>query len=532
MTYDLEGGLTEHEVLPVGKSLRGSNDDGVTGVDTEGIEVLHITDGNAVVTSVTDDLVLELLPSTKIAIDDDLATVGKGLGGKSLHLSIIRGETRTKTTKSEGSTDEDGVADLVLGNIHGLIHGGGGVGLGNSLVDLSKLLAEDFTILGGLNDIDLRAEDLNTLLLQLAGLPELNTDVQSGLSTHGNNDTVGTLFADDVHNNVGLNGEEVDLVSTHGVVLLLLTGLDGGNVGVDQNDLDALLLEGLDALTAGVVELTGLADAETATTDEKDPLVHLALVSQTVLEDDGLGNLADVSDELLEEEGRVGRSAAGLGVELHTEEGLIGVDDTLVGQIIGIHEQRLPHGWEGVGIDGEAVVLGGDVAPSGAEVDAGLVHTAVTVLKLVRGGTGGKRQQLVTQTDTKDGTGRVEGQGILDGLDGGGTHGRITGTIGKEQTLPLNVFGVGLEIVVEGNDGELHLVRLDEVTDDVELHTAIVSNDAGLVALAIDLDGLGRDLGDEVSLVGVLEFWHGLGQVGGGVLYTQPEHRFCDIYVR
>ena len=219
-------------------------------------------------------------------------------------------------------------------------------------------------------------------------------------------------------------------------------------------------------------------------------------------------------------------------MELHTEEGLVGVDDTLVGQIIGIHEQRLPHGWEGVGIDGETVVLGGDVAPSGTKVDAGLVHTAVTVLKLVRGGTGGKRQELVTQTDTKDGTGRVEGQGILDGLDGGGAHGRITGTIGKEQTLPLNVLGVGLEIVVEGNDGELHLVRLDEVTDDVELHTAVVGNDAGLIALAVDLDGLGRHLGDEVPLVGVLEFRHGLGQVGGRVLYMRPGHRVIDISVR
>src|SRR5262249_454890 len=43
-----------------------------------------------------------------------------------------------------------------------------------------------------------------------------------------------------------------------------LAGLDGGDVGVDEHRGDALLLERLDSLRAGVVELAGLADLQRA----------------------------------------------------------------------------------------------------------------------------------------------------------------------------------------------------------------------------------------------------------------------------
>ena len=46
--------------------------------------------------------------------------------------------------------------------------------------------------------------------------------------------------------------------------------LDRGDIGVDQDDLEALLLEGLDGLAAGIVELAGLADLEGAAAEEED----------------------------------------------------------------------------------------------------------------------------------------------------------------------------------------------------------------------------------------------------------------------
>src|SRR4030066_351471 len=45
---------------------------------------------------------------------------------------------------------------------------------------------------------------------------------------------------------------------------------DRGDVRVDQDDIQALFLEGLDGLAAGVVELSGLPDLEGATPQDED----------------------------------------------------------------------------------------------------------------------------------------------------------------------------------------------------------------------------------------------------------------------
>lgn len=56
-----------------------------------------------------------------------------------------------------------------------------------------------------------------------------------------------------------------------------MRGLNGSDVWVDQDGLDARLLERLDGLRAGVVEFTGLADGETTGADEDDLLYVRAL---------------------------------------------------------------------------------------------------------------------------------------------------------------------------------------------------------------------------------------------------------------
>ena len=63
---------------------------------------------------------------------------------------------------------------------------------------------------------------------------------------------------------VGVDGDEVDAVGE------VLAGLHGGDVGVDQHHPDALLLERLDRLRAGVVELAGLADLQRAAAEQQD----------------------------------------------------------------------------------------------------------------------------------------------------------------------------------------------------------------------------------------------------------------------
>ena len=72
VTNDLDSGSAEHVVLLITEGLRRRDDDTVTSVDAEGIEVLHVADGNAVISGIADDLVFGLLPALERLFDENL----------------------------------------------------------------------------------------------------------------------------------------------------------------------------------------------------------------------------------------------------------------------------------------------------------------------------------------------------------------------------------------------------------------------------------------------------------------------------
>ena len=103
-------------------------------------------------------------------------------------------------------------------------------------------------------------------------------------------------------------GLDVDLVR-HGLV-----GHDGGGVGVDQHDLDALLPQGPAGLGAGVVEFRGLADHNGAGAD--DQYLLNVLIQWHI----------SAPPSSWQKTGRTGAwvsrgPAAGFGVELHGKRG-------------------------------------------------------------------------------------------------------------------------------------------------------------------------------------------------------------------
>ena len=89
------GGGAEHVVLPVGQSLAWSHHDALPGVDAQGVQVLHVAHGDAVVVGVPHHLVLHLLPALQALVNDQLAGVGKGLSGQCAHLSWVFCKPRT-----------------------------------------------------------------------------------------------------------------------------------------------------------------------------------------------------------------------------------------------------------------------------------------------------------------------------------------------------------------------------------------------------------------------------------------------------
>ncbi|GIX61719.1 uncharacterized protein BcabD6B2_11540 [Babesia caballi] len=489
---DLEGDLAVLVELHVGQGLGGSDDDGVAGVDAEGVEVLHAGRGDAVVVVVADDLKLNFLPAVESLVDVD-ADVGRGgwmgvrgvggqlgvagggeavavgagsedVGQNGAHLGLVLGETRSEAAKGEVGAHQNGVAEFGGGGKAGLDagpHPGGGAAFAN----LGHLLIEDGAVLGVDDGLDGRAEHGAVVLGQHARLEQLDAAVQGGLAAEAAHYSVRALLGDDLGDELEGNGLEVNDVGE------AVAGLHSGHVGVHQDDLGAGLLQGLDRLAAAVVELARLADGNSAAAQQQNALPLDVLRNPPNVQGDGLV-AAEAVDEVEQQKPGVGRAAAGLGVELEAEPGVDHVDYALDAAVVGVDEQGGPVGGQALLVDGEAVVLRGHVALGRAQVHARLVEAAVAVAHLVGARARRDAHQLVAEADAEDGHGalhrlsqvRDRGVGLV----------RVTRAVGYDQAVVGDAGEV--EVVRHQQKAYLRRAEAQHQAHDVALNAAVDHN--------------------------------------------------------
>ena len=135
--------------------------------------------------------------------------------------------------------------------------------------DLRQPLDEELAVLGVADGLHRRAQHPHAVLVQDARLVERQPAVERGLAAEGKQERVHLLLDQDPLDELRGDRGEVELVGHP------LAGLDGGDVGIDEHRGDALLLERLDGLCAGIVELAGLADLQGARAEHED-LARLA----------------------------------------------------------------------------------------------------------------------------------------------------------------------------------------------------------------------------------------------------------------
>ncbi|KAI6760251.1 hypothetical protein HG531_013452 [Fusarium graminearum] len=263
MSDNLDGSTSEHVVLLVTQGLTGGNNDGVTGVNTKRVKVLHVAHGDTVVVGVTNDLVLKFLPALERLLDKDLRREGERSSGHVAELLLVVGETGTKTAESISSSDNDGVSDS-LGGLEGLLNSANSNRLGDGDVNLFQSPSEEVTIFTQLQSSNAGTEDLDAVLLEKSESLHLNTKVESSLTTKGQEDTIRLLLLDDVRNILGGDREVIDLISQ------TVVGLDGSDVGVDEHRSNAGFLESLEGLSA--CDLSILSNGKTTTSNDKNLL--------------------------------------------------------------------------------------------------------------------------------------------------------------------------------------------------------------------------------------------------------------------
>lgn len=406
---------------------------------------LHVTDSDAVVFAISDDLVLNLLPTLHRLLDQYLRTRRERLFTKRLELILIVRKSTSQSSQGESRSDDDRVANI-LGRHRRLFEVDSRRGLCALLSNFLHRPGEQLSVLGGDDGRNLGSEHLASESFKL--VLQSDSDRQRGLSTKGDVDSIRLLVLEDLSNKVRGDGEVVDLVGK------TLGCLDGGDVGVDEDGVDTFLLESLDRLGTRVIELSGLTDGKSSRTkdnnlldlDSGSLLVVLLLVASGHLDGNELLSRSAIRhalDEDIEKELGILGTGGRLRVELDGEVGksVLAHPDTLVGSVVGVVEELLPSVGERGHINLVTVVLRSDVASTGRSAVARNVHSSVSVLHLGRLGSSGLGEKLVTETDTKDGD-LGSSHGLLDVLNRSRDDGGITGSVRKEET----VVRLGLEI--------------------------------------------------------------------------------------
>ena len=153
-----------------------------------------------------------------------------------------------------------------LGDGLGIFHAVGIARARDLQANLGHGLVKELTVLAALDGGKVAANHLDAVLIERAILCQLDGGVQTGLAAQRGQQRVRMLFLDHALDKLGGDGLDIGAVGKTRV------GHDGRRVGVDQDDLKAILLEHLAGLSAGVVELAGLTNNDGTRTNNEDTL--------------------------------------------------------------------------------------------------------------------------------------------------------------------------------------------------------------------------------------------------------------------
>ena len=262
-----ERGHTHALILKVGERLRRRHGDGVAGVHAHGVEVLDGAHDDAVASVVAHDLHLVLFPALDGLLDQHLVGRRKfqALAHDGDEFLVGVRDAAAGAAEGKARTQHAGVAHA-LGDGLGVCHAVGVARARDLQADLGHGLVKEFAVLAALDGGQVAADHLDAVLVQRTVLRQLDGGVEAGLAAQRGQQRVRMLLLDHALDKLGGDGLDIGAVGKTRV------GHDGRRVGVDQDDLKAILLEHLAGLGAGVVELAGLANNDGARTNNEDAL--------------------------------------------------------------------------------------------------------------------------------------------------------------------------------------------------------------------------------------------------------------------
>ena len=208
---------------------------------------------------------------------------------------------------------------------------------------------------------------------------------------------------------------------------------------------------------------------------------------------------------------RVVRAGSGLGVVLHAEQRQRAMAQAFQRVVVQVDVRQFDFALlQRIGIDGEVVVVRGDLDLAGRECLHRMVAAVVSELELVGLAAEGEADELMAEADAEDGDFAHHAANVV--LRVGHRLG-IAGAVGEKHAVRLHrqhIFGAG----GRGNHGDAARLA-HQATQDVLLDAVVVGDDAVLGRAVFHADDFGRLVGAH-TLIPLIDARRGdfLGQVG------------------
>ena len=212
-------------------------------MDSHRVDVFHVADRDAIVCFIADHFILNLLPASKVFLDEHLLHIPENLCELGAQLCSTPYHSGTLAAESKTSPHHNREADCVCCRKRSL-DGAGGDAARASHIDFTETLHEEIAVLSIADARDRGAEHPNLVLLQETALLKLKPEIECSLAAKGKCDGVGTLLFDYPNGVVEREWKKIDGVRKRGV------RLHGRDVRVHEYYGDTLFLIRLDCLRA------------------------------------------------------------------------------------------------------------------------------------------------------------------------------------------------------------------------------------------------------------------------------------------
>ena len=264
---DVQRRAAQHLILPVRQRQRRRDDDGIAGVDADGIEVFHRADRDGVAHGVAHDLKLDLLPAGNVALDQHLMDRRhlqprpRGLAKLLWRVGHAAARAAQRKRRAHNHWIADGLGDFErAGHVVGNFGGDG------RLADGLHGLLEPLPVLGPVDRLGVDADQPHAVLRKKALLVQLHGKRQARLAAQPGEHAVRLFALDDALDRPRRQRLQIDLVRQRAV------GHDRSGIGIHEHDVHACGLQHAAGLRAGIVELRRLSDDDWAGADHQ----HLA----------------------------------------------------------------------------------------------------------------------------------------------------------------------------------------------------------------------------------------------------------------